>query len=136
MGVLTVLLEKIDHLSDKDRLGRSDPYVKFELEKDKLLFDKGYGKKQSTKKRNDLNPEYNEVFEFDGVPSLNNMELKIWVVDDDIGVDTKIGYCEIKLEDLPIAQDFGETISKTVENKDGLFKSDAVIHLKLPFRES
>ena len=136
MGVLTVLLEKIDHLSDKDRLGRSDPYVKFELEKDKLLFDKGYGKKQSTKKRNDLNPEYNEVFEFDGVPSLNNMELKIWVVDDDIGVDKKIGYCEIKLEDLPIAQDFGETISKTVENKDGLFKSDAVIHLKLSFRES
>lgn len=136
MGVLTVLLEKIDHLSDKDRLGRSDPYVKFELEKDKLLFDKGYGKKQSTKKRNDLNPEYNEVFEFDGVPSLNNMELKIWVVDDDIGVDKKIGYCEIKLEDLPIAQDFGETISKTVENKDGLFKSDAVVHLKLSFRES
>ena len=100
------------------------------------MFDKGYGKKQSTKKRNDLNPEYNEVFEFDGVPSLNNMELKIWVVDDDIGVDKKIGYCEIKLEDLPIAQDFGETISKTVENKDGLFKSDAVVHLKLSFRES
>ena len=43
MGVLTVLLEKIDHLTDKDGIGRSDPYVKFELEKDKLLFDKGYG---------------------------------------------------------------------------------------------
>ena len=136
MGVLTVLLEKIDHLTDKDGIGRSDPYVKFELEKDKLLFDKGYGKKESTKKRNDLNPEYNEVFEFEGVPSLNNMILKIWVVDDDIGVDKKIGYCEIKLEDLEIKQDLGETVSKVIERKEGFFKSDAVIHLKLSFRES
>lgn len=136
MGVLTVLLEKIDHLTDKDGIGRSDPYVKFELEKDKLLFDKGYGKKESTKKRNDLNPEYNEVFEFEGVPSLNNMILKIWVVDDDIGVDKKIGHCEIKLEDLEIKQDLGETVSKVIERKEGFFKSDAVIHLKLSFRES
>ena len=136
MGVLTVLLEKIDHLTDKDGIGRSDPYVKFELEKDKLLFDKGYGKKESTKKRNDLNPEYNEVFEFEGVPSLNNMVLKIWVVDDDVGVDKKIGYCEIKLEDLEIKQDLGETVSKVIERKEGFFKSDAVIHLKLSFRES
>jgi Ca2+-dependent lipid-binding protein len=136
MGVLTVLLEKIDHLSDKDGLGRSDPYVKFELEKDKLLFDKGYGKKESSKKRNDLNPEYNEVFEFDGVPSLNNMVLKIWVMDDDIGLDTKIGYCEIKLEDLEITQDMGSSVSKVIEHKEGFFKKDAVIYLKLSFRES
>ena len=136
MGVLTVLLEKIDHLSDKDGLGRSDPYVKFELEKDKLLFDKGYGKKESSKKRNDLNPEYNEAFEFEGVPSLNNMVLKIWIMDHDIGLDKKIGHCEIKLEDLQITQDLGESISKVVENKEGLFKSDAVIHFKLSFRES
>ena len=136
MGVFTVLLEKIDHLSDKDGLGRSDPYVKFELEKDKLLFDKGYGKKESSKKRNDLNPEYNEVFEFDGVPSLNNMVLKIWVMDDDIGLDKKIGHCEIELEKLEISQDLGSTISKVVERKEGFFKSDAVIHLKLSFRES
>ncbi len=128
MGVLTVLLEKIDNLTDKDRIGKSDPYVKFELEKDKLVFDKGYGTKQSTKKSNDLNPEYNEVFEFDGVPSLNNMELKIWIVDGDIGADKRLGYCEIKLEDLPIAQDFGESITRAVNN--------AVIHLKLSFRES
>lgn len=136
MGVFTVLLEKIDHLSDKDGLGRSDPYVKFELEKDRLLFDKGYGKKESTKKRNDLNPEYNEVFEFEGVPSMNNMVLKIWVMDDDIGLDKKIGHCEIELEKLEITQDLGSTISKVVERKEGFFKSDAVIHLKLSFRES
>jgi Ca2+-dependent lipid-binding protein len=136
MGVLTVLLEKIDHLSDKDGIGRSDPYVKFELEKDRILFDKGYGKKESTKKRNDLNPEYNEVFEFEDVPSLNNMVLKVWIMDDDIGVDKRIGHCEIKLENLEISQDLGESTSHVVERKHGLFKRDAVVHLKLAFRES
>jgi Ca2+-dependent lipid-binding protein len=136
MGVLTVLLEKVDHLSDKDGIGRSDPYVKFELEKDRLLFDKGYGKKESSKKRNDLNPEYNETFEFDDVPSLNNMILKIWIMDDDIGLDKKIGHCEIKLENLEITQDLGDSISQVIERKHGLFKRDAVIHLKLSFRES
>lgn len=135
MGVLTVLLEKIDHLRDEDGFGRSDPYVKFELEKDKLLFDKIFGKKESTKKRNDLNPEYNEVFEFEGVPSLNNMVLKIWVLDDDIGLDKKIGSCEINLEKLDLTQDLSDSISKTIERKPGMFKRDAVIHIKLSFRE-
>lgn len=135
MGVLTVMLEKIDHLRDEDGIGRSDPYVKFELERDKLLFDKSYGKKESTKKRNDLNPEYNEVFEFDDVSSLNNMVLKIWIMDDDIGLDKKVGSCEIKLEKLDLTQDLGNTISQTVERKPGMFKRDAVIHIKLSFRE-
>jgi Ca2+-dependent lipid-binding protein len=135
MGVFTVLLEKIDHLRDSDGIGRSDPYVKFELEKDKLLFDRSFGKKESTKKRNDLNPEYNEAFEFEGVPSLNNMVLKIWILDDDIGLDKKIGACEINLEKLDLTQDLSDTISKTVESKPGLFKRDAVIHIKLSFRE-
>jgi Ca2+-dependent lipid-binding protein len=135
MGVLTVLLEKIDHLRDGDGIGRSDPYVKFELEKDKFLFDKGYGKKESTKKSNDLNPEYNEAFEFEDVPSLNNMILKIWIMDNDIGIDKKIGNCEIKLENVKITQDLGNTMSLVIDRKEGVFKRDAVIHLKLSFRE-
>ena len=32
MGVLTVTLERIDNLKDKDGIGKSDPYVKFRLE--------------------------------------------------------------------------------------------------------
>lgn len=40
MGVLTVVLKKITNLRDEDGLGKSDPYVKFELEKDKWFFDK------------------------------------------------------------------------------------------------
>ena len=135
MGVLTVLLEKVDNLRDADGIGRSDPYVKFELEKDKILFDRSYGKKESTKKRNDCNPEYNEVFEFEDVPSLNNMVLKVWVLDSDVGIDKKIGQCEIKLENLDLTQDLSNSISQVVERKAGLFKSNAVVHVKLSFRE-
>jgi Ca2+-dependent lipid-binding protein len=135
MGLLTVLLEKIDHLRDEDGIGRSDPFVKFQLEQDKLLFDKGYGEKVSTTKRNDLNPEYNEVFEFDQIPSLKNMKLSVSIMDSDIGFDQRLGHCEIQLEDLDIKPDFGKTVSKTVEHKKGLFQRDAVIHLKFSFRE-
>ena len=77
MGVLTVKLVKIDHLRDNDSLGKSDPYVKFELEKDKLLFNKTLGKHQSSKKKNDCNPVYNETFKFDNVPTMEKMKLQL-----------------------------------------------------------
>ena len=75
MGVLTVVLIKINNLRDADGVGKSDPYVKFELEKDNWVFDKTLGKHQSSKKKNDCNPEYNETFEFEKVPTMNNMKL-------------------------------------------------------------
>ena len=77
MGVLTVLLKKITNLRDTDGVGKSDPYVKFELEKDKWMFDKTLGKFTSSKKKNECNPEYNETFTFDNVSSLENMLLHI-----------------------------------------------------------
>jgi Ca2+-dependent lipid-binding protein len=77
MGVLNVQLIKISNLRDEDKLGKSDPYVKFELEKDKWMFDKTLGKHQSTKKSNDCNPEYNETFTFENVPTMDNMKLHI-----------------------------------------------------------
>ena len=124
MGVLTVLLERIDHLVDRDALGggtyvtwilpggqhvpprtegpyircgddeslavafysrfdllfvdcnthtgASDPYVKFELEQDNLVLDKGFGKKQSSVKKDDNSPVYNETFTWN-IPTLKNM---------------------------------------------------------------
>jgi Ca2+-dependent lipid-binding protein len=77
MGVLTVVLKKIDHLRDKDGLGKSDPYVVFSLETDNWLRDKDLGKYTSTKKKNDISPEYNETFTFHNVSSLNNLELSV-----------------------------------------------------------
>jgi Ca2+-dependent lipid-binding protein len=77
MGVLTVVLVKIANLRDEDGLGKSDPYVKFELEKDKWMFDKTLGKFESTHKKNDCNPEYNETFKFEKVPTMDNMKLHV-----------------------------------------------------------
>ena len=37
MGVLTVKLVKATHLADKDLAGKTDPYVKLELEQDNLV---------------------------------------------------------------------------------------------------
>lgn len=105
MGVLTVVLEKVTSLSDGDGVGRSDPYLKFELKKDKLMFDKGYGRKKSSKKRNTLNPEYNEIFVFEDVPSMNNMVLEVDIMDNDVGMDDKIGSVDINLE----TEGLGET---------------------------
>jgi Ca2+-dependent lipid-binding protein len=75
MGVLTVVLKKIDHLRDKDGFGKSDPYVIFHLKTDNWVRDKDLGTYTSTKKQNEINPVYNETFTFHQVPSLNNLEL-------------------------------------------------------------
>ena len=156
MGVLTILLEKVTNLRDEDGIGRSDPYVKFELEQDNLVFDKGYGKKQSTKKKNVLNPVYHETFEFADIPSLNNMILKVRIMDDDIGRDTPLGSCQIKLKRLRLNEN-PKSVEEIVEKKEKPKSScspikwiccgiclccfcrpkskDATIYLKLSYRD-
>ena len=37
MGVLTVKIIKANNLADKDYIGKTDPYVKLELEQDNLV---------------------------------------------------------------------------------------------------
>jgi Ca2+-dependent lipid-binding protein len=88
MGVLTVHLDKVTHLKDDDGLGmgKSDPYVLFELEQDNLLLDKNFGTQKSSKKKDDCNPVYNETFKFN-IPDkvgLKNVELTCKIMDDDI----------------------------------------------------
>jgi Ca2+-dependent lipid-binding protein len=77
MGVLTVVLKRINHLQDDDTLGKSDPYVKFHLEHDNWLVDKNMGKHQSTKKKNQINPVYNETFKFEDISKLDNLKLYV-----------------------------------------------------------
>ena len=60
------------------------------------------GKCESTHKKNDLNPEYNETFTFE-VESVKNMVLHVGVWDDDIGFDDKLGGCEIKLDEMDLS---------------------------------
>ena len=134
MGVLTVYLDKISHLADEDGIGRSDPYVMFHLEQDNAIFDKGYGKKKSSKKKGDCNPEYGETFTFEDVPSLNNMVLQVKVMDDDIGKDDKIGSCEINLESLNPSEE-GNGVEMVIDPKKGWFSKSATIFLKISYSE-
>jgi Ca2+-dependent lipid-binding protein len=137
MGVLTVVLEKIDDLRDEDDLGRSDPYVKFELEQDNSLFDKDFGNQESSKKKGTCNPVYNETFSFANLPSLKNMVLTVRVKDDDIGIDDNIGYCKIELDLLELS-DKPKSIERVIDRKGiigRVFKKEAKIHLKLSYKD-
>mmetsp|Transcript_39931 Transcript_39931/g.83514 ORF Transcript_39931/g.83514 Transcript_39931/m.83514 type:complete len:132 (+) Transcript_39931:262-657(+) len=131
MGILTVHLDRITNLADEDHIGNSDPYVKFELEQDNLFVDKDFGEMVSTKKKDEQNPVYGEDFHFN-IPTLNNMELTIKVMDDDVGFDEKLGKCKIKLEDLGLSEEPME-IEKKVDNN--LFSPDAYIYLKISYSE-
>lgn len=133
MGVVTVYLDKINNLKDADGVGKSDPYVKFELEQDNLMFDKGYGKQVSSKKKNELNPVYGETFTFKDVPSLNNLVLHVKVKDDDFGMDDSIGSCKIDLEKMNGSME----VEKVIDNKkgEGWFSRKAKIYLKVSYAE-
>jgi Ca2+-dependent lipid-binding protein len=136
MGVFTVYLDRIANLRDSDTLGKSDPYVKFELEQDNFVFDKGFGKQTSSKKKNDLNPEYGETFTFKGVPSMNNIVLHVKVMDDDIGFDDEIGSAKISMEKLGLTK-VPKEIERVIDHKNGggWFSRKAKIYLKVSFDE-
>lgn len=45
MGKLSVKLDKVTNLVDRDLIGKTDAYVNFHLEADNWTIDKNYGKK-------------------------------------------------------------------------------------------
>lgn len=134
MGVVTVYLEKLTSLRDGDGIGKSDPYVKFHLEQDNMMFDKNYGKQESTHKKNDLNPEYGETFTFEDVPTLNNLVLHVKIMDDDIGKDDKIGACKINLEKAGLTAEPKE-FENQIDKNGGWFSKNAKIYLKISYAE-
>lgn len=114
---------------------KSDPYVKFHLEQDNMVLDKNFGKQESSKKKNELNPVYGETFTFEDLPGLNNMVLRVTVKDDDIGIDEKIGDCKFKLEDMGLSETPME-VDKVVDHKGlGLLRTHAKIYLELSYTE-
>jgi Ca2+-dependent lipid-binding protein len=132
MAILTVKLLQVTNLCDQDTLGKSDPFVKFNLEQDNLAFDKNFGDKKSTKKGGTVNPVYNETFtwEFPSNMGLNNLVLRCKVMDDDPIFDDKLGFCKIKLEDLALSETpLG--IDRVVDNN--IFTSDGRIYLELSY---
>jgi Ca2+-dependent lipid-binding protein len=134
MSIVTVYLDKITDLRNADTYSKSDPYVVFNLEQDNYLLDKNYGKKISSKKKDDLNPEYGETFEFTGVPTLKNLVLRVRVMDDDIGFDQVLGTCVINLEKLKKDSD-PMTVETVIEDKAGVgfFDKKAKIFLKIKY---
>jgi Ca2+-dependent lipid-binding protein len=136
MGVLTVVLDKITNLRDADGIGKSDPYVKFELEKDNWVFDKTLGKFTSSKKQNDCNPVYGETFTFENVPTTENMMLRIKIMDDDFGLDDFLGGCDLNLEKMSLSEEPTD-VEKVIDNKKGKgwFSKKANIYLQISFKE-
>merc|ERR1712037_682410 len=126
MGILTVNLIKATNLKDEDVSGQSDPYILFELEQNNMMFDKDMGEMKSTTKQNDLNPVYNETFNFN-IPTLDNMELSVKVMDDD-----KMGKCKIKLDGLDLSGS-PTAVEEKVYNR--VFGKDSYVHLELSYTE-
>eukprot|EP01083_Nonionella_stella_P089124 248647_1 len=131
MGILTIFLDKATNLKDKDTVGESDPYVKFELEQDNVMFDKDFGEMKSTTKSGELNPVYGETFNFN-IPTLENMELKVKIMDDDVVSDDKMGKCKIKLDKLDLSEE-PTRVEKKVHNR--VFGEDSYVHLDLSYTE-
>ena len=60
-------------LPPQDLFGKTDPYVKLELEQDNFgPFDKDYGFQKTSTKKGDVNPVWDEDFTFN-IPTLDNM---------------------------------------------------------------
>merc|ERR1712183_49714 len=119
-------------MGDKDMFGKTDPYVKLELEQDNFgPFDKKYGHQQTSTKKGDVNPVWNEDFTFQ-IPSLKNMVLTCRVFDHDVGSrDDKCGKCKINLEKEGISAS-PKRIEKVIDRN--LLRSNGKLHLEISFR--
>jgi len=127
MPKLTIHLDQITNLIDDARRDMADPYVKFELEQNNAVFDKDFGEMVSSKKTNEQNPVYDEVFQFE-IPNLDNMELTVTVYDDDVENDDRLGRITINLEDLELTAEPYE-IRRKIRNR--VRKADSWIFLSL-----
>ena len=133
MGVLTVYLDRASNLADTDWIGKTDPYVRFELKQDNWVKDHDYGYQVSSKKKNDLNPVYGETFTWSNISNLENMVLKVRVMDEDFGSrDDKVGYCKIKLDQLGLSPHF-INVDRVIDRN--LLTANGMIHLKIAFNE-
>mmetsp|Transcript_20738 Transcript_20738/g.43406 ORF Transcript_20738/g.43406 Transcript_20738/m.43406 type:complete len:133 (-) Transcript_20738:2356-2754(-) len=132
MGVLTVRLIKATNLCDQDLFGKTDPYVRIELEQDNVFRDKDYGFQNSSTKQGELNPVWDETFNFN-IPTLDNMVLTLKVMDSDVGSrDDKVGKCKIKLEHEGITES-PKRIVKCVDRN--LLKANGEITVDISFSE-
>lgn len=130
-GVLTIYLDRLSNLANKDLLSKSDPYVRLSLEQDNWIRDIDHGTQVSGRKTGDLNPVYNEVFHFN-LPTLRNMVLKVKVMDDDGGFtsDDALGSCRIKLWELNLSRS-PQSVERVIDRN--AFSRNGKCHLRLAY---
>eukprot|EP01004_Peranema_trichophorum_P010360 NODE_9145_length_616_cov_102.997972_g8515_i0.p1 GENE.NODE_9145_length_616_cov_102.997972_g8515_i0~~NODE_9145_length_616_cov_102.997972_g8515_i0.p1 ORF type:complete len:157 (+),score=25.44 NODE_9145_length_616_cov_102.997972_g8515_i0:56-526(+) len=96
---LRVFVQSCRNLEDEDKFGgKSDPYITLEVgHHSHSLFHQKFQTKTIT---DNLNPEWNEVFEFAGISDPQSKYLFIKVYDEDDVRSEKIGKYKLPLADL------------------------------------
>jgi Ca2+-dependent lipid-binding protein len=133
MGIVTVTLDKCMNLRDKDGVGRSDPYVIFELKKERIGLDKSYGKKESSRKNNTCNPVYGETFTWHGVDNLDNVKLHVRIYDEDIGRDDSLGHAVVDLEHAVLSASPKEMVAVVDKKRFKVFSEEATVHMHISY---
>jgi hypothetical protein len=127
-STLVVELVKIVNLADEDKIGKSDPYVIFKLQKDGWLHDSTLAEAKSSKKKDEQNPVYNEQFLFTH-PDLTDTLLQMNVKDDDTFKDESLGEYTIKLDEQELEPGVPKEVVVKVD--DNWFSKDAEATLVL-----
>lgn len=83
-------------------------------------------------KKNECNPVYDELFEWEDVPSLKNLTLWVKVMDDDPLKNDKIGKCKVMIEELGVGPDW-IGLDRVVDAN--IFSKDARIFLQIKWEE-
>ncbi|WOL18585.1 synaptotagmin-2 [Canna indica] len=134
VGILHVKVVRANKLRKKDLLGKSDPYVKLRLSDDKLP------SKKTSVKRSNLNPEWNEEFNF-VIKDPENQLLELNVYDwEQVGKHEKMGMNVIRLNELTpdetktLTLDLLKNVDEDVQNDK--FRGQMVVEATYkPFRE-
>jgi len=105
-----VTVERADGLKDRDKIGKSDPYMKVDF---------GGSSHKTKTVKNNLAPEWNETFEFHLDPNAKK-ELLLKVKDSDIGFDDTIGEAIVNPMDLPHYSGEEKKLRVNLKRKDEL----------------
>lgn len=134
MGVLTIYLDKCTNLTNKERWGTSDPYCTTTVKMvSKYIGQRDMGQKKSTIHYKNLNPKFDELYEF-VINGLDDHQLYISVKDDQgmILKDQFLGKIEMNLWEVKGLQEsdgsFVEIAKKLDDGDEGM------IYIKLSWK--
>eukprot|EP00184_Porphyridium_aerugineum_P008413 CAMPEP_0184691510 /NCGR_PEP_ID=MMETSP0313-20130426/347_1 /TAXON_ID=2792 /ORGANISM="Porphyridium aerugineum, Strain SAG 1380-2" /LENGTH=204 /DNA_ID=CAMNT_0027149243 /DNA_START=133 /DNA_END=744 /DNA_ORIENTATION=- len=122
-GLLEVMVVEGRRLTDKDILGKQDPYVILRLSH-------GEFKRTRTVNNGGKNPRFMQKLSFNvNQVASQNLRLYVEVYDDDVGKDDLIGRAEIPLNSLMTGTVTGSEQSYSLTSKSGKFAGDIVLSI-------